>query len=76
VYPETARAAEIEADVLLELVVDGEGRVTGARPLAARDLGLTDAALRAVRAYRFTPAERAGRPVRVRMRWTVTFRLQ
>jgi protein TonB len=76
VYPEAARAAEIEADVLLELVVDGEGRVTGARPLAARDFGLTDAALRAVRAYRFTPAERAGHPVRVRMRWTVTFRLQ
>jgi protein TonB len=76
VYPEAARAAEIEADVSLELVVDTDGRVTHARPLAAHDLGLADAALRAVRAYRFTPARRAGRAVRVRMRWTVAFRLQ
>ena len=76
VYPEAARAAEIEADVLLELVVDSDGRVASARPLAAHALGLTDAAVRAVRAYRFTPARRVGRPVRVRMRWTVAFRLQ
>jgi periplasmic protein TonB len=76
VYPETARAAELEADVRLELVVDPEGRVVSARPLAPRGLGLDEAALRAVRAYRFSPARRAGRPVRVRMEWTVAFRLQ
>jgi len=76
VYPETARAAELEADVRLELVVDPEGRVVSARPLAAHGLGLDEAALRAVRAYRFSPARRAGRPVRVRMEWTVAFRLQ
>jgi protein TonB len=76
VYPEAARAAGMEADVPLELVVDGEGRVTSARPLAAQGLGLTEAALRAVRGYRFTPARRAGRAVPVRMRWIVTFRLQ
>jgi periplasmic protein TonB len=76
VYPEAARAAELEADVRLELVVDTEGRVISARPLAAPALGLDEAALRAVRAYRFSPARRAGRPVRVRMEWTVAFRLQ
>jgi periplasmic protein TonB len=76
VYPEAARAAELEADVRLELVVDAEGRVVSARPLAAPALGLDEAALRAVRAYRFSPARRAGRPVRVRMEWTVAFRLQ
>jgi hypothetical protein len=63
----------VEADVLLDLVVDGEGRVTSARPSAAEGLGLADAA---VRAYRFSPARRAGHPVRVRMRWTVAFCLQ
>jgi TonB family protein len=75
-YPELARAAGMEADVLLELVVDRDGRVTSARHLSPHGLGLADAALRSVRAYRFTPARRAGRTVPVRMRWTVTFRLQ
>jgi periplasmic protein TonB len=76
IYPEAARAAGLEADVRLELVVDAEGRVVSARPLAAPALGLDEAALRAVQAYRFSPARRAGRPVRVRMQWTVAFRLQ
>jgi len=76
VYPEGARAAAIEADVLLDLVVDSEGRVASARALGGHPLGFADAALRAVRGYRFTPARRAGRPVRVQMRWTVAFRLQ
>lgn len=76
VYPEAARAAGLEADVLLELVVDGDGRVTSARQLSSPSRELADAAARAVRAYRFTPAHRAGRAVSVRMRWTVTFRLQ
>ena len=37
--------------------------------------GLDEAALQAIRAYRFSPALRAGHPVRVRMRWTIQFRL-
>jgi periplasmic protein TonB len=76
IYPEAARAAEAEADVRLELVVDADGRVVTARSLAEHGLGLDEAACRAVRAYRFTPARRAGRPVGVRMEWTVAFRLQ
>jgi protein TonB len=76
VYPEAARVAGAEADVLLDLVVDAAGRVTSSHPLSAHGLGLADAAERAVRAYRFAPARRAGHPVSVRMRWTVTFRLQ
>ena len=35
----------------------------------------THKALNAIRLYRFSPALRAGRPVRVRMRWTIQFRL-
>ncbi|HMI87702.1 MAG TPA: TonB family protein [Polyangiaceae bacterium] len=76
IYPEAARAAGIEVDVLLDLDIDGDGHVTNARARSAPALGLADAALRAVRGYRFTPARRAGRAVAVRMRWTVAFRLQ
>ena len=75
-YPAEARAAEVEADVPLELVVDVTGAVIDARVLHSAGLGLDAAALTAVRRYRFTPAERGGHPVRVRMRWSVEFRLR
>lgn len=75
-YPELARASEIEADVPLEIVVDSAGAVVSARALAAPGYGLEAAALSTARAYRFTPARRAGRAVRVRMRCSVSFRLR
>lgn len=74
-YPPAARAAQVEADVGLELVVDASGRVAEARVVRPAGYGFSESALAAVRAYRFSPAQRAGAPVRVRMRWTVQFRL-
>lgn len=74
-YPPDARADEIEGDVGLEIVVGEDGRVVDARVVVARGHGLDEAALAAVRAYRFSPARRDGRAVRVRMPWTVEFRL-
>ncbi len=75
-YPAQARAAEIEADLALEIVVGVDGRIASARALDSAGYGLEAAALAAVRGYRFSPAERDGRPVAVRMRWTVQFRLR
>jgi TonB family protein len=76
VYPAAARAADVEANVAVEIVVDARGRVVDARTLAASGYGLDAAALRAVRAYRFSPAQRDGHAVRVRMRWNVLFCLR
>ena len=76
VYPPAARQAEIEIDFPVEIVVDAQGRVISARAVTHAGYGLDEAALRAIRAYRFSPAQRAGRPVGVRMRWTVQFRLR
>jgi protein TonB len=76
VYPPSARQAQIEIDFPVEIVVDTDGKVAAARPLRRAGYGLDEAAIRAIRAYRFSPAMRGGRPVRVRMRWTVQFRLQ
>ena len=75
-YPNQAREAEIEADVPLEIIVDQQGRVTTAHAMQHVGYGLDDAALRSVRAYRFSPALRGGHPVRVKMRWVVQFRLR
>jgi len=75
-YPESARADGIEADVPLELVVSPAGTVESARVLRPAGHGLDQAALDAVRAYRFTPATKDGHAVRVRMQWLVQFRLR
>jgi len=75
-YPAAARRNEIEADVPLEIVVDDTGRVTSAVALGGAGFGLDDAARAAVARYRFSPALREGRAVRVRMRWMIQFRLR
>jgi protein TonB len=76
VYPDAARADGIEGDVRLELIVGRTGVVESARVVRGIGHGLDDAALRASRKFRFTPATRGGHPVRVRMGWSMQFRLQ
>ena len=75
-YPAEARAGELEADVPVEIVVDTAGRVVDARVAARAGSGFDESALTAIRGYRFSPAMRDGTPVRVRMRWSVQFRLR
>ena len=74
-YPESARRAEVELDLPLELVVSPQGRVVAARALTHPGFGLEEAALAAVRSYLFHPARRARREVPVRMKWMMQFRL-
>jgi len=75
-YPDAARADGVEGDVRLELVVDTSGAVESARVLRGAGRGLDDAALRAARQFRFAPATRQGRAVRVRVGWSMQFRLR
>jgi periplasmic protein TonB len=75
-YTRDAEAAGIEADVPLEIVVDATGSVIGARALTRVGYGLDEAALRSVRGYRFSPAQRAGKAQAVRMRWLMRFQLR
>lgn len=75
-YPADARAEGVEADVRLEIVVSREGSVESVRAVRSNGYGLDDAATRAARRFRFAPAVKYGRPVRVRVSWTVQFRLR
>jgi TonB family protein len=75
-YTREAEAAGIEADVPLEIVVDSAGSVVSARVVSRVGYGLDEAALRSIRAYRFTPALRAGKALAVRMRWLMRFQLR
>src|SRR5260370_17841832 len=57
-YPAEARAQEVEADVVLTIVVTSAGEVSDARIVHAAGFGFDEAALSAARAARFTPAQR------------------
>jgi TonB family protein len=75
-YPARARADGLEGDVHMELVVSRSGDVESVRVAGSPGHGLDEAAIAAARTFRFTPAVKEGRPVRVRVSWTMQFRLR
>ena len=75
-YTAAAEAAGIEVELPLELVIDRTGSVQTAQTLVHVGYGLDEAAVAAVRRYRFSPARRASKPVAVRMRWLLRFQLR
>lgn len=75
VYPALAQAARKEGVVILEAVIDARGNVTTVNVL--RSIALLDqAAVDAVRQWRFTPTLLNGEPVPIVMTVTVDFKLQ
>jgi protein TonB len=72
VYPDDARRANVQGVVIIEIVIDTEGRVRDARILRSIPL-LDDAALEAVRQWEFTPTAMDGVPVPLAMTVTVNF---
>ena len=75
-YTEEARRGSVEGDVLLEIVVLGNGVVGEVRVLQSLGYGLDERAVRAVRQWRFAAAERHGTPVDVLVEVAVEFRLR
>ncbi|MEO8276796.1 MAG: energy transducer TonB [Thermoanaerobaculia bacterium] len=75
-YTELARKARIQGVVIVEAVIDKEGRVTNVRVLKGLPMGLDQSAVDAVKNWRFKPATLNGRPVSVYYSLTVNFRLQ
>jgi protein TonB len=74
VYPEIAQAAKVQGIVIVETVIDEFGAVADARVLRSVPL-LDEAALDAVRQWRYTPTLLNGTPVPVIMTVTVNFSL-
>jgi periplasmic protein TonB len=75
IYPPLARAARREGLVVLEAVIDVRGNVTTVNVLQSVPL-LDQAAVDAVRQWRFTPTLMSGEPVPIVMTVTVNFQLQ
>ena len=74
-YPPVAQRAHVEGVVILEAVIDAQGRVASVRVLRSIAL-LDEAAVDAVKQWRFTPALLNGEAVPVVMTVTVNFTLQ
>ena len=75
VYPPAAKEARITGTVILRVLVGRTGEVEDVEILKGLPKGLSDAAVTAVRQFRFEPATADGRPVPARMTLTFNFSL-
>jgi len=75
-YPELGRKLRQEGVVTLEAVITAEGTVEEIRVAGSAHPLLDEAALRAVRQWRYRPGTLNGRPVRVILTVTVNFQLR
>ena len=74
VYPALARSARVQGVVILEAVIDRSGRVESIQVIRSIPM-LDQAAVAAVRQWRYTPALLNGSPVPVIITITVNFKL-
>ena len=75
-YTEDARRRGIEGDVVLEVVVLADGSIGNVRVVRSLGFGLDERAVRAMRRWRFRPAERHGAAVDVVVEVAMEFRLR
>lgn len=74
-YTEVARKARLQGTVIVEAIIDEQGRVIDARVLKGLPMGLDREAVAAVQQWRYKPATYQGRPVKVRFSLTVNFQV-
>ena len=75
-YPEVARRAEREGLVTIEFTVDVDGKAVDIKVVKPIGSGFDEAAIAAVKKWRFTPAKRGGEHVPMRVRVPIRFTLE
>jgi periplasmic protein TonB len=75
-YSEKARQTGTQGAVIVEAIIDEQGRVTNVRLIRGLPMGLDQAAMDAIQQWRFKPALLDGRPVKVYYTLTVNFTIQ
>lgn len=74
-YPTMLRKAEIEGEVLVDFVVNSEGKVVKVFAARSSHRDFEAAAVAAVSKWKFTPGTKAGRPVNTHMQVPIAFSL-
>lgn len=75
-YPEIAREDGVEGKVVVTLIVDEKGNVLQAKVMLSEPADIFDeAALTAVRQYKFEPAKSHGKAIKVQIGQTIVFTL-
>jgi protein TonB len=77
-YPRMAQQKKVEGTVIISVLISEHGDVADARVLreAGGSSGLNEAALAAVRKWKFRPAVKEGKRVKVWMTYPIVFKLQ
>ena len=64
-YSDEARRARLSGEVLVQLIIDENGRTRDFKVVRSLGLGLDEEALKAVKKWRFRPAMKDGKPVAI-----------
>lgn len=75
IYPETARKARLEGEVVLEAIITARGEIEEVRVVRSAGAILDASAENAVERWKYRPATLNGRAVRVLLTVTISFRL-
>lgn len=75
-YPEEAKKAGLQADVVLRLTIDETGKVVDADVSEPAGSGFDEAAKAAALQFQFEPARRDGTPIKVRIKYKYSFTLK
>lgn len=74
-YSDAARQAKFQGTVVVAVIIGADGLVYNPKVVQGVGLGLDEKAIEAVKLWRFQPAKKNGKPVRVAANIEVNFRL-
>lgn len=75
-YPDTAKKAGIEGPVVMDLLIDEQGKVRQVNFVKGPGFGLNEAAQEAIKNFQFRPAKIKDQSVAVKIRYTYRFILE
>jgi TonB family protein len=75
-YPQLARKAGVEGRVIVQFIVNEQGKVEDPQIIRGIGAGCDEEALRVVKKAEFEPGKQGGKPVRVQYSLPITYRLE
>ncbi len=75
-YPPKAKKLGVEGTVILEVKIDEKGHVVSIRIIKKGGFGFDKAAIEMIKKSKFSPAYSHGKPIPVRMRFSIVFQLE